>query len=286
MRSPAPVLFRHQRIGMDGRPFERLKFRTMEDGADTRPHERYVTEMIRGNGTRPDGALYKLVGDKGDGRRSEARDPRNRSATHREEAARTPNRPRAGAVSTIEERSPFGGRPGFPPWACGRERRREAAAEQDLLRRAGFAQGGLAPTRAWGFPHPGHPRVAHVGSVETAPQFRRGASTPVEASPSPRSFEPSSAHRRRRGSQTSSAISPLHGGLPSSSRRGWGRHGTAIGHWRPVIERARGVWLRQTVQGRWRRRTCRAAPAARRGRYSEPCPGRRRRAAGTASTSA
>ncbi|HEX2274728.1 MAG TPA: sugar transferase [Acidimicrobiales bacterium] len=63
LRSPGPVLFRQQRIGMDGRPFEMLKFRTMEAGADTRSHERYVTELIRGNGHRPDGALYKLAGD-------------------------------------------------------------------------------------------------------------------------------------------------------------------------------------------------------------------------------
>ena len=63
MRSPGPVLFRQPRVGMDGRPFEMLKFRTMEPGADSRSHERYVTELIRGNGTRADGALYKLAGD-------------------------------------------------------------------------------------------------------------------------------------------------------------------------------------------------------------------------------
>ena len=63
VRSPGPVLFRQQRVGMDGRPFEMLKFRTMEPGADSGCHERYVTELIRGNGARPDGKLYKLAGD-------------------------------------------------------------------------------------------------------------------------------------------------------------------------------------------------------------------------------
>jgi lipopolysaccharide/colanic/teichoic acid biosynthesis glycosyltransferase len=63
VKSPGPILFRQQRVGMDGRPFEMLKFRTMEPCADTGAHERYVTELIRGNGQRPDGALYKLVGD-------------------------------------------------------------------------------------------------------------------------------------------------------------------------------------------------------------------------------
>ena len=63
MRSPGPVLFRQQRVGMDGRPFEMLKFRTMEAGADTWSHERYVTDLIRGKGTLEEGGLYKLVGD-------------------------------------------------------------------------------------------------------------------------------------------------------------------------------------------------------------------------------
>jgi exopolysaccharide biosynthesis polyprenyl glycosylphosphotransferase len=59
-----PVLFRQARIGMDGRPFQMLKFRTMHNGADTAPHREYVASLIDGSGhTNGAGHFYKLVGD-------------------------------------------------------------------------------------------------------------------------------------------------------------------------------------------------------------------------------
>lgn len=50
--SPGPILFRQRRIGLDGRPFELLKFRTMYQGASPRgrlrqacPHDPRVTRI-------------------------------------------------------------------------------------------------------------------------------------------------------------------------------------------------------------------------------------------------
>jgi exopolysaccharide biosynthesis polyprenyl glycosylphosphotransferase len=62
LSSPGPVLFRQERVGMDGRCFRMLKFRTMAVGADSRAHERYVAGLIAG-GSRADGRLNKLVDD-------------------------------------------------------------------------------------------------------------------------------------------------------------------------------------------------------------------------------
>jgi len=81
LSSRGPVLHRQQRVGMDGRPFAILKFRSMRDAADTSLHEAFVAAHIRpteprpvGDGTpggpegpheapaRPEG-LFKLEGD-------------------------------------------------------------------------------------------------------------------------------------------------------------------------------------------------------------------------------
>jgi lipopolysaccharide/colanic/teichoic acid biosynthesis glycosyltransferase len=56
--SPGPVLFRQERVGLGGRCFECLKFRTMHTGAATSVHEKHVTDLIRSN--RP---MRKLDGD-------------------------------------------------------------------------------------------------------------------------------------------------------------------------------------------------------------------------------
>ncbi len=62
--SRGPVLFRQTRVGMDGREFEILKFRTMRHGADTSAHEQYVAALIRGEEpTGPSDGVYKLDGD-------------------------------------------------------------------------------------------------------------------------------------------------------------------------------------------------------------------------------
>jgi exopolysaccharide biosynthesis polyprenyl glycosylphosphotransferase len=63
LTSPGPVLFRQNRVGMDGRPFRVLKFRTMTTDASTKIHEDYVTAaLVETNGDIHDG-LHKLVDD-------------------------------------------------------------------------------------------------------------------------------------------------------------------------------------------------------------------------------
>src|SRR5947209_6692267 len=44
--SRGPALFRQERLGLDGRPFTLLKFRTMCVDADDAPHRDYVTQLL------------------------------------------------------------------------------------------------------------------------------------------------------------------------------------------------------------------------------------------------
>jgi len=60
--SPGPALFRQTRIGLDSRPFQMLKFRTMLVDADDASHREYVARMLRGEAT-PQRGLYKLDAD-------------------------------------------------------------------------------------------------------------------------------------------------------------------------------------------------------------------------------
>jgi lipopolysaccharide/colanic/teichoic acid biosynthesis glycosyltransferase len=47
--SPGPVLFTQRRVGLGGRPFTCLKFRTMHTGADTTAHQSHTAHLVRGD---------------------------------------------------------------------------------------------------------------------------------------------------------------------------------------------------------------------------------------------
>jgi lipopolysaccharide/colanic/teichoic acid biosynthesis glycosyltransferase len=67
LSSPGPVLFRQQRIGRDGRPFQMLKFRTMYHNADQTAHQQYVAQLIAGTADAQAAGgttVFKLVGDR------------------------------------------------------------------------------------------------------------------------------------------------------------------------------------------------------------------------------
>lgn len=63
LSSPGPILFRQVRVGMDGRPFRMLKFRTMHAGADTAKHREYVLDLIKADHEDSAAGLYKLERD-------------------------------------------------------------------------------------------------------------------------------------------------------------------------------------------------------------------------------
>jgi len=60
-----PILFRQVRLGVGGKPFELLKFRTMRCASDA-AHREYVGRWIAGRpcaGAKGNGALYKMTSD-------------------------------------------------------------------------------------------------------------------------------------------------------------------------------------------------------------------------------
>lgn len=58
--SPGPVFFRQERLGMNMKPFELLKFRTMREGIDESVHEDYIKATMSSQAAPEASGVYKL----------------------------------------------------------------------------------------------------------------------------------------------------------------------------------------------------------------------------------
>src|SRR5439155_17845892 len=57
---PGPVFFRQERLGLNGRPFTMLKFRSMLTDTDPEVHHRYVASIIDSRALPGEHGLFKL----------------------------------------------------------------------------------------------------------------------------------------------------------------------------------------------------------------------------------
>lgn len=63
LTSPGPVFYRQERIGMDGRPFTMVKFRSMRTDNDASTHKDFTADWIYGKTGQSDNGVHKIVAD-------------------------------------------------------------------------------------------------------------------------------------------------------------------------------------------------------------------------------